>query len=45
LLPDEVLVLPDPAALGCCTVARVDQDPKVQPPSPPQEQVHRRAIL
>jgi hypothetical protein len=45
LLPDEVPLLPDPAALECCTVARVDQDPEVQPPSPPQEQIHRRAIL
>jgi hypothetical protein len=33
LIPDEVPVLPDPDALGCCTVARVDRDPKVQPPS------------
>ena len=44
-LPDETLVLPDPAVLGRCTVASVDQATEIHPPSPHPEPIHRRAIL
>jgi MarR family len=44
-LPDEAPVLPDPAVLGRCTVASVDQATVIHPPSPHPDQIHRRAIL